>query len=75
MAKIGPASIENRLRRIEGQIRGIEKLVVAKEPIQKTLIQVQAAISSLESVKIELVKASMKDKLLAEVNDLVALLK
>lgn len=75
MAKKGPASIEDRLHRIEGQVRGIERLVVADEPVEKIAMQVQAAISSLESVKLELVKKQMRKKLMSQVDDLVSLLK
>ena len=42
-------TIFNRLRRIEGQIRGIEDMVVAEKPEQEILIQLEAARSSLSS--------------------------
>jgi len=75
MAKKGPSSVQDRLNRIEGQIRGIIRLVDENEPTEKILIQVQAAISSLESVRIELIKIEMKKKLLEELDSVVNLLK
>jgi len=75
MAKKGPSSLEDRLHRIEGQVRGVEKLIKADEPAEKIAIQLQAVISSLESVKLELIKKQMKDKLVGEVDSLVDLLK
>ena len=39
----------NRLRRIEGQIRGIEDMVAKDRPEQDLLIQLEAARSSLAS--------------------------
>lgn len=42
-------SIFNRLRRIEGQIRGIEEMVTKDRPEQDILIQLEAAKSSLSS--------------------------
>jgi DNA-binding FrmR family transcriptional regulator len=75
MAKKGPSSIVDRLHRIEGQIRGIEKLVNNDEPVEKISVQIQAAISSLESVKLELVKIQIRDKMIDQVDDLLKLLK
>lgn len=42
--------ITNRLRRAEGQIRGIEKLVDQDAPMEKIVIQMKAVKSALQSV-------------------------
>lgn len=42
-------TILNRLRRIEGQIRGIEDMLVKEKPEKDILIQLEAAKSSLAS--------------------------
>lgn len=42
-------SIYNRLRRIEGQVRGIEDMVANDKPDAEILIQLEAAKSSLSS--------------------------
>ncbi len=42
-------NIYNRLRRIEGQIRGIEDMVAKDKPEEQILIQLEAAKSSLAS--------------------------
>lgn len=75
MAKKGPSTIQDRLHRIEGQIRGIEKLIDSGADVDKVTIQIQAVISSLESVKLELIKKQMRESLSAQVDSLVSLLK
>ena len=42
-------SIYNRLKRIEGQVRGINEMVASDKPEQDILIQLEAARSSLGS--------------------------
>ncbi|KKR06311.1 MAG: hypothetical protein UT34_C0001G0351 [candidate division WS6 bacterium GW2011_GWF2_39_15] len=75
MAKKGPSTIQDRLHRIEGQLRGVEKLILMKEDTQKILGQMEAIISSLQSAKLELVKGEMKKSLLAQLDGVVAMLK
>lgn len=52
-------SIYNRLRRIEGQIRGIEQMVSSDKPEDEILIQLRAANSSLASATNELIKSTL----------------
>jgi len=75
MAKKGPSTLQDRLHRIEGQVRGIEKLINSGAPSDKILIQLGAVISSLESVKMELIKSKIKEKLVAQIDNVVALIK
>jgi DNA-binding FrmR family transcriptional regulator len=75
MAKKGPSTIQDRLHRIEGQIRGIEKLIDSGAPLEQVAVQIQAVISSLESTKLELIKQQMRDKLMAQLDGVVSLLK
>ncbi|HNZ70456.1 MAG TPA: metal-sensing transcriptional repressor [Candidatus Dojkabacteria bacterium] len=75
MAKKGPASISDRLNRVEGQIRGIEKLIAEGESTEKILPQLQAIISGIENVKLEMIKEQMKKQLLSELDKVVDLLK
>jgi len=42
-------SVYNRLRRIEGQIRGIEGMLEKDRPAMEILVQLEAAKSSLAS--------------------------
>jgi len=49
-------SIYNRLRRIEGSIRGIEEMVAKDKPEREILIQLSAAKSSLSSTIIALIE-------------------
>lgn len=60
-------SIENRIRRVEGQVGGVRKMIMAKESSVKVMTQLQASISSLESLKTELIKQQMKESMVEEV--------
>lgn len=42
-------SIYNRIKRIEGQVRGVSEMLAADKPEQDILIQMEAAKSSLAS--------------------------
>lgn len=59
--------IQNRLSRIGGQIKGIDKMMKANEDQRKVMTQLQAVISSLESLKMELLKKEMKESLVDDV--------
>lgn len=53
-------SIYNRLRRIEGQIRGIEEMIEKDRPEQEILIQLSAAKSSLSGSIMALIESTLK---------------
>lgn len=59
--------IQNRVSRIEGQIGGIKKMIIKNTEEEKVMIQLQAIISSLESLKLELVKKQLKETLVEDV--------
>jgi DNA-binding FrmR family transcriptional regulator len=46
----------NRLRRIEGQIRGIEEMAANDKPEQEIMIQLEAAKSALASATVNLIE-------------------
>lgn len=75
MAKKGPASMEDRIHRIQGQLKGVENLLANGEFSEKTIYQIDAVTSSLNSLKLELVKKQIRDKILAEFDAAVNLLK
>jgi DNA-binding FrmR family transcriptional regulator len=75
MAKKGPSSLDDRLNRIEGQIKGIAKMIQEEEEIEKVIIQIKAVSSSIDSLKLELVKAQLKKKMLIELDSVVNLIK
>ncbi|MBD3329685.1 metal-sensing transcriptional repressor [Candidatus Dojkabacteria bacterium] len=75
MPKKGPATIEDRLHRIEGQIRGIEKMMESGKDIDQVVSQIQAVTSSLESVKLALIKKQIRTKLNQQLDSVVDLLK
>lgn len=53
---------QNQLKRIEGQIRGIEKMIGEGKNCEAVLMQLSAAISSLKSVSKKILLANMNDK-------------
>ena len=59
--------IQNRVSRIEGQVGGIKKMIISNTQEEKLMIQLQAVISSLESLKLELVRKQMKETLVEDV--------
>lgn len=75
MPKKGKSSIQDRLHRIEGQVRGIEAMVKEEKEVTQIITQIQAVSSSLESVKLELVKEGIKDNVEKGIYDALDLLK
>lgn len=72
-------SIYNRLRRIEGQIRGIEDMVSKEKSDTEVLIQLEAAKSSLSSAISslieEMVEISVDGKAVLNQTEVKALLR
>jgi DNA-binding FrmR family transcriptional regulator len=62
-----PKRIQNRVNRIEGQIKGIKRMMISDTDEDKVMIQLQAVISSLESLKLELVQKQMKESLMEDI--------
>ncbi len=75
MPKVGRASIQDRLHRIEGQVRGVTKMVDNGSELKDVVSQLEAVISGLESVKFELVKRRIKDKVEGELSAVLDALK
>lgn len=75
MPKKGRATINDRLHRIEGQVRGIESMVGTEEDLRKVVTQVQAVISALEGVKLEIVRKQIEKNIEDRVYDALDLLK
>ncbi|KKQ12110.1 MAG: hypothetical protein US24_C0005G0017 [candidate division WS6 bacterium GW2011_GWC2_36_7] len=59
--------IQNRIKRTEGQVGGVKKMIVEGETNIKVMTQLQACISSLESLKVEMIKQEMKQSLVEDV--------
>lgn len=51
----------NRLRRIEGQIRGLQRLLQEEKPCEEILVQLAAARSALDEVGKRVIASGMKD--------------
>jgi DNA-binding FrmR family transcriptional regulator len=62
-----PKRIQNRLSRIQGQVGGIDRMIKTEQDEGKVMTQLQAVISSLESLKMELLKKQMKESLVEDV--------
>ena len=59
--------IQNRIKRVEGQVGGVRKMILNGETDSKVMSQLQACISSLESLKTELIKQQMKESMVNDV--------
>jgi DNA-binding FrmR family transcriptional regulator len=57
-----------RLRRIEGQVRGLQRMVSEGKDCEDVLVQVMAARSGLEQISLLLLDHHVKDCLLADCN-------
>lgn len=75
MPRQGRATLQERLHRIQGQLTGIEKMVDANEDLEKVMIQMQAVISSLESMKREIVRKQISSAVNKHIDDALDLLK
>jgi DNA-binding FrmR family transcriptional regulator len=52
--------IQNRLRRIEGQIRGLQRMVERQEPCVDILTQLAAVTSAMKKTGIAVFRVNMK---------------
>jgi len=68
-----PVKIQNRIKRVEGQVGGVKNMIVRGESDSKVMTQLQASISSLESLKTELIKQQMKESMLEDIKDTLGL--
>lgn len=59
--------IQNRVSRIEGQIKGVKRMIIDSSDEDKVMTQLQAVISSLESLKLELLKKRMKESMVEDI--------
>ena len=53
-------SLVNRLKRLEGQIRGLQSMLDAGKPCDEVLTQVMAAKSALNQIGLRIIGRSMK---------------
>lgn len=75
MAKAGPSTVADRINRVQGQIQGIERMINEEQDINLVITQIKAAVSSLESLRLELVKLQIKEKIVQELDGVVGLLR
>ncbi len=50
----------NRLKRVEGQLRGIQRMIIEGEQCQPILVQLSAARRAMQQACVEVVKGYMK---------------
>jgi len=55
------ASILMRLRRIEGQLRGLQRMVEKEEPCSQVLTQVAAVTAAMKKVGTAIIQCHMED--------------
>lgn len=75
MPKRGKSFIQDRINRAQGQINAVETMIVDGGELRKVINQLQAAISSLESIKLELIKKKVKDNIEVEISSVLDMLK
>lgn len=68
-----PIKIQNRIKRVEGQVGGVKNMIVRGESDSRVMTQLQACISSLESLKTELIKQQMKETMLEDIKETLGL--
>ena len=56
----------HRLRRLEGQIRGLERMVTENKDCEEILIQLLAAKAALNKVGVQIITHTMKDCIAAK---------
>ncbi len=59
--------IQNRVSRIEGQVGGVKRMIAGNTEEDKVMTQLQAVISSLESLKLELLKKQMQESMIEDI--------
>lgn len=59
--------IQNRVSRIEGQVGGVKRMITGNTEEDKVMTQLQAVISSLESLKLELLKKQMQESMVEDI--------
>ena len=64
-----PIKIQNRIKRVEGQVSGVINMILKGESDNRVMTQLQACISSLESLKTELIKQQMKESMLEDIKE------
>lgn len=75
MPRPGKATLQERLHRIQGQLSGIEKMIDTNEEMEKVMVQMQAVISSLESLKREMVRKQISEEVGKHIDNALDLLK
>jgi len=50
----------NRLKRVEGQLRGIQRMIIEEKPCQDILLQLSAARKAMQNACIEILKSNVK---------------
>lgn len=63
-----------RLRRIEGQVRGIQKMITEEKETKQIIIQVQAITSALDSVRTQLIKSELKKEIMKSLENITNLI-
>jgi DNA-binding FrmR family transcriptional regulator len=74
MTKIANKQLINRLHRIEGQVRGIEKMLEIEEDISKVIVQLDAIKASVDSLKRNYVKEHVRSTISDELESVLSLL-
>jgi DNA-binding FrmR family transcriptional regulator len=64
--EVAKKSILNRLKRLEGQIRGLQSMIEQDKECEEVLTQVMAAKSALDQVGLHIIRHAMHECLLED---------
>ena len=60
MTVVLPGALEARLARIEGQVRGVDRMIAQERPVLEVLDQIRAAQRALDEVALALVERELR---------------
>lgn len=75
MPKKGKSSPKTRLNRVAGQINGVVRMMDEGRSEDQILSQLQAAISSLEALKLEMIKSQVRREMIDSLDNSLEALK
>ena len=69
------AKIMQRFHRAAGQLEAVKNMIEENKPVNQVLIQLQATISALQSIKIEVVQQQVRQNILEEIKKAFQIIK
>lgn len=67
--------IMQRFSRANGQLEAVKRMIDEGKPLDQVLIQIQAVISALQSIKVEIVQEQVRQNILEEIKKAFQIMK